>query len=185
MKARRFFQPIIDNLNQLQVNGLCVNGSNLNFSFSTMVADNLAAHMIGGFQSSFSTGYFCRRCLINYNDRSLPILLNNVNTRTTIDHDMFVKEVIRQPDKSPLMGVTSPSILQDLIGFHPVMSLPGDVMHDFIEGVCPMIIMAMLKQASTMRLTTYGEIEYFYMLNRMRTLIKIVPRLYANTLKLV
>ncbi|CAF3297930.1 unnamed protein product [Rotaria sp. Silwood2] len=143
-----------------------------------MVADNLAAHMIGGFQSSFSTGYFCRRCLINYDDRSLPILLNNVNTRTTIDHDMFVTELIRQPDKSPLMGVTGPSILQNLIGFHPIMSLPGDVMHDFIEGVCPMIIMAMLKQASTMRLRTYGEIEYFHMLNRMRTPIKIVLRVY-------
>ncbi|CAF3556760.1 unnamed protein product, partial [Rotaria sp. Silwood2] len=91
-----------------------------------MVADNLAAHMIGGFQSSFSTGYFCRRRLINYDDRSLPILLNNVNTRTTIDHDMFVTELIRQPDKSPLMRVPGPRIPPNSPGFHPLLPLPGD-----------------------------------------------------------
>ncbi|CAF4229545.1 unnamed protein product, partial [Rotaria magnacalcarata] len=32
-------------------------------------------------------------------------------------------------------------------------------MHDFAEGVCPLIILAMLKEASAKRLMTYDQIE--------------------------
>lgn len=158
MKAKRFLKPILENLNQLQMNGLIINGNHLKFSFSTMVSDNLAAHLIGGFQLSFSNGYFCRRCYIKYADRNLPILMSQADNRTSIDHDKFVEELIRNPHDSPFMGITGKSTLDELIGFHPVMSLPGDLMHDFIEGVCPLVIMAILKQASSMRLVTYGEI---------------------------
>ncbi|CAF1086027.1 unnamed protein product [Adineta steineri] len=49
--------------------------------------------------------------------------------------------------------------LVNLIGFHAVSSLPNDPMHDFNEGVCGQLLMAMLKEASTKRLLTYGDIE--------------------------
>ncbi|CAF4577000.1 unnamed protein product, partial [Rotaria magnacalcarata] len=32
-------------------------------------------------------------------------------------------------------------------------------MHDFFEGVCPLIIVAMLKEASSSRLITYAAIQ--------------------------
>ena len=130
----------------------------MKFTFSTMVADNLAAHMIGGFQTSFSSGYFCRRCYVKYSEKYLPISAIQPNSRTYIDHDNFVEKIVRKSHESPIMGITGPSLMKNLIGFHPVTSLPGDAMHDFLEGICPMIMMALLKQASTMRLTTYGEI---------------------------
>ncbi|CAF1657680.1 unnamed protein product [Rotaria magnacalcarata] len=158
MKAKRFLQPIINNLNELQVNGLFINGNHLKFTFSTMVADNLAAHLIGGFQMSFNNGYFCRRCYIKSADRNLPISMTKADTRTCIDYDKFVEKVIRNPYESPLMGINEKSALEGLIGFHPIMSLPGDLMHDYIEGICPLVMMALLKQASSMRLVTYGEI---------------------------
>ena len=158
MKAKRFLQPIINYLNELQVNGLFINGNRLKFTFSTMVADNLAAHLIGGFQMSFSNGYFCRRCYIKYADRNLSISMTKTDTRTCIDYDKFVEKIIRNPYESPLMGITGKSVLEGLIGFHPIMSLPGDLMHDYIEGICPLVMMALLKQASSMRLVTYGEI---------------------------
>lgn len=60
------------------------------------------------------------------------------------------------------MGVVGLSPLCKLIGFHPIISLPADVMHDFIEGVCPMIVICLLKQASSMRLITYGENLLFH-----------------------
>ncbi|CAF1638481.1 unnamed protein product [Rotaria sordida] len=158
MKAKRFLQPIIDNLNQLQVNGLFINGVHIKFSFSTMVADNLAAHLIGGLQLNFNSGYFCRRCYIKYADKNLPILMSKADTRTSTDHDKFIEKMIQNPYESPLMGITRKSTFEQLIGFHPIMSLPGDLMHDFIEGICPLVMMAILKQASSMRLVTYGEI---------------------------
>ncbi|CAM4816259.1 unnamed protein product [Rotaria magnacalcarata] len=159
MKAKRFLQPIINNLNELQVNGLFINGNHLKFTFSTMVADNLAAHLIGGFQMSFNNGYFCRRCYIKSADRNLPISMTKADTRTCIDYDKFVEKVIRNPYESPLMGINEKSALEGLIGFHPIMSLPGDLMHDYIEGICPLVMMALLKQASSMRLVTYAGIQ--------------------------
>lgn len=122
-----------------------------------MVADNLAAHMIGGYQVCFSNGFFCRRCYITYADKNLPISSTKIAARTIIDHDKIVEEILANPAQSPLMGVVGRSPLHNLINFHPTTSLPGDLMHDYIEGVCPVVIMALLKQASAMRLMTYGE----------------------------
>jgi hypothetical protein len=78
-----------------------------------------------------------------------------------VDHDNLVEKIINDSSKTSLMGVVGPSPLQNLIGFHATVSLPGDVMHDFIEGTCPMVIMSLLKQASSMRLLTYGENDFF------------------------
>ncbi|CAF1512982.1 unnamed protein product [Adineta ricciae] len=158
-KAKRFLQPVIDNLNQLQLHELVVNGNHLKFSFSTIVADNLAAHMVGGFQTCFSNGFFCRRCYITYADKNLPIPLTQIKSRMINDHDGLVHELIHNPNKSPLMGVVGPSLFDDLIGFHATTSLSADCMHDFLEGVCPIVIMCLLKEASSMRLLTYVEIE--------------------------
>ncbi|CAF1133266.1 unnamed protein product [Adineta ricciae] len=118
----------------LKLHGLLVNGVQFKFTFSTVVADNLAANWLGGFQSTFSNGFFCRRCYSNYPDRISPAPLEQINSRTIVDHDDLVKEILNDPHKSPRMGVVGESPLNDLIGFHPTMSLPGDCMHDFLEG---------------------------------------------------
>jgi hypothetical protein len=161
VKADCFFQPIIYDLNKLQIEGLIINDHHWKFSFSTFVADNLAAHLIGGFQLCFSNGYFCRRCHIKYTDKHLPITNTKITGRTCIEHDDLVKKIITDPLKSPRMGVTGQSPVHDLIGFHSVTSLPADVMHDFIEGACPLVMMAILKQASSNRVITYGEKQLF------------------------
>ncbi len=59
-----------------------------------------------------------------------------------------------------MKGVIGPSPLQELVGFHATTSLPRDVMHDFIEGICPVIIISLLKQASALRILTYSEIVF-------------------------
>lgn len=134
-----------------------MHGIHLTFSFSTVVADNLASHFIGGFQSCFNAGHFCRKCYITYSEKNLPISLSKIQTRSMIDHDDLVNKIINDPNRLPLKGVTGPSPLQELIGFHAITSLPRDLMHDFIEGICPMIIISLLKQASALRILTYGE----------------------------
>jgi hypothetical protein len=156
-KAQRFFRPIVENINRLQLQGLLINGKHLKFSFSTIVADNLAAHLIGGFQTGFSHGFFCRRCYITQPERTVPIDLIKTGPRTIAHHDHLVQRVNADPVKTPLMGVVGHSPMDSLIGFHPITSLPADIMHDFAEGVCPTIIMGILKQASSMRIMTYGE----------------------------
>jgi len=55
------------------------------------------------------------------------------------------------------MGIIGPSPIHQLIGFHPITGLPADLMHDYLEGVCPLIRMGLLKEASSLRLLTYGK----------------------------
>lgn len=57
-----------------------------------------------------------------------------------------------------MMGVIGESPIRDLVGFHSISSLPADLMHDFLEGICPIVVLALLKEVSSMRLLTYGEI---------------------------
>lgn len=83
------------------------------------------------------------------------------DARNTINHNDLVKKVIASPHLSPLMGVTGQSPLHELIGFDPTASLPRDLMHDFLEGLCPIVIMCLLKHACSMRLLTYGESSLF------------------------
>jgi hypothetical protein len=158
-----FFTPIVENLNMLQQKGMRINGVNVRFSFSTIAADNLAANEFGGYQSCFNSGYFCRRCYIQYADRVQPLSNINVKMRTSIDHDNYVQRVLNDPDEAPLFGIVGQSIFHDLTGFHPTTSLPGDIMHDLFEGVCPIVIMALLKQASSLRILTYGENIVFFL----------------------
>lgn len=122
-----------------------------------MVADNLAAHLIGGFQSSFSNGFFCRRCYVTPAEKNITMGLVKVGTRTISQHDDLVQQIMNDPRKVSSMGVIGSSPIHGLIGFHPIMSLPADIMHDFLEGACPLVIVSLLKQASSMRLMTYGE----------------------------
>ena len=158
-----FFAPIIDDLNTLQRQGLWINGAHVRFSFSTMAADNLAANEFGGYQTCFSSGHFCRRCYIGYAERTQSLSTMNIINRTSKDHDHYLQRILNHSDETPLLGVVGQSVLHDLIGFHPTTSLPGDIMHDLFEGVCPIVIMALLKQASSLRLLTYGETRTLFL----------------------
>lgn len=89
----------------------------------------------------------------------------NVTVRTSLEHDNCVQRILTDPNEAPLLGIAGQSILHDLIGFHPTMSLPGDIMHDLFEGVCPIVVMALLKKASSLRLLTYGESKPFFVMH--------------------
>ncbi|CAF1422661.1 unnamed protein product [Adineta steineri] len=161
LKAKTFFQPIIDNLNKLQLNGLMINHTHFKFTFSTVVADNLAANWLGGVQTCFNHNYFFRRCYINYADKSSLTPLSDIQSRTIFDHDSIVQQILNDPNESPIMGVVGESPLHNLISFHSTTSLPADCMHDFLEGLCPVVIMLLLKEASSMRLIIHGENQFF------------------------
>lgn len=64
--------------------------------------------------------------------------------------------IVTDPNKAPLFGVIGPSHYNSFLAFiNNVAS--GDVMHDLFEGICPMIVMCLLKQASSLRLLSYGR----------------------------
>ncbi|CAF3969966.1 unnamed protein product [Rotaria sordida] len=157
----KYFEPIVKDLNYLQTTRLAVQTFNgqLHFGFSLLAADNLAAHEIGGFQRNFNSGQFCRLCHISYQFRLTSLTDISFLPRTITTHNAYVQEAANSFNTRTIAGVVGDSPLSDLIGFHPIKSLPRDVMHDFAEDVCPLIVVAMLKEASAKRLMTYDQIE--------------------------
>ncbi|CAF4197154.1 unnamed protein product, partial [Adineta steineri] len=75
--------------------------------------------------------------------------------RTSTYHDALIDQMNSNFNKSPIMGVVRQSPIHNLDGFHLIMSLSADLTHDYLEGVCPRVMMDLLKEASSMRLLTY------------------------------
>ncbi|CAF4608406.1 unnamed protein product, partial [Rotaria magnacalcarata] len=67
------------------------------FTFTTMAADNLAAHEVGGFQQSFSSGYICRRCLITYENRLIPLTDVHFVRRAANQHQRVLQSLENNP----------------------------------------------------------------------------------------
>jgi hypothetical protein len=136
IKIKKFYNPIVSELNDLQSAGLIINtfNSQFVFTFTTVAADNLAAHEIGGFQETFSSGYICRRCLVTYENRLIPLTDVHFIQRTDLQHQRILKSLENNPHVKSMFGVAGLSPLNDLHNFDSSSSLPGDVMHDFFEG---------------------------------------------------
>ncbi|CAF0906141.1 unnamed protein product [Didymodactylos carnosus] len=79
--------------------------------------------------------------------------------RTRATHQQKLEQLMQSKDKPIISGVTGESFLAKLVGFHPVNSLPFDLMHDFAEGVYPLVLLAILKEASSRHILTYAKIE--------------------------
>ncbi|CAF4249654.1 unnamed protein product [Rotaria magnacalcarata] len=158
---KKFFEIIIEDLNNLQTNGLLIPTLNrqFNFAFSVLSGDHLANNFMGGFQKNFNSGQCCRICHFSYDEKLIP-LTDITFTQCSIDeHDRLVQQALMLNNGIIIQGVSDTSPLSKLIGFHAVKSLPNDPMHDFNEGLCGPVIFAMLKEASNKRILTYGEVE--------------------------
>ncbi|CAF4566763.1 unnamed protein product, partial [Rotaria magnacalcarata] len=126
-KIRKFYEPIVKDLNDLQCNGLMINKFDTQsiFSFSTIAADNLAAHELAGFQQTFSSGYFCRRCLVTYENRLLPLTDVHFIQRTHLQHNKYLNSLENDLQMKSKFGVVGPSPLNGLQNFDPTSSFPG------------------------------------------------------------
>ena len=131
---RIYFEAMINDLNELQTKGLTLStcSGRLYFAFDLIAADNLAANGLGGFQKNFNNGYFCRMCYISYSYRSISLTDISFLLRSEISHDNYVTQMLQS--KNSIFGITDQSDFSNLIAFHPVKSLPFDIMHDFSEG---------------------------------------------------
>ncbi|CAF3502492.1 unnamed protein product [Rotaria sordida] len=155
----KFFETMVNDLNELQTKGLtlsCFTGR-LYFAFDLMAADNLAANDFGGFQKNFNNGYFCRMCYISYTYKSVPLTDISFLFRSKTSHEYYLNQMLQS--KNSIFGITRRCDFSNLIAFHPVKSLPFDIMHDFSEGVCMIIVNSILKELSARRILTYTQIE--------------------------
>ena len=120
-KPRSILGPLLKDLKILEAEGINISVDNIRHKFygtvSMMVADNLAAHAIGGFYCNFSTvKRFCRFCL------AVRTLLNDASS-VEIDSSLC----------SPY-GLVKNSCLNSLEYYHYTNGLPPDLAHDVLEG---------------------------------------------------
>ena len=112
------------------------------------MAENLARHMIGELQSSFSNGFFCRRCYVTSAEKNTLMGLAKVGTQTNKQYDDLVQHIINNLRKVPSMDVIASSPLHELIDFHSIMSLVAEIMRDFLEDACTLVTQYVSTQTS-------------------------------------
>ncbi|CAF1953676.1 unnamed protein product [Rotaria magnacalcarata] len=157
---RILFRKLSEDLKHLENNGLILPGdvNPTYFTISTLCADNLAAHELGGFTCAFNYGYCCRYCLTNHRDMKTRYNETQVLIRTTTSHDLQVKQVRNVPGDKKIYGINEESILSILPSFHPVISLPPDIMHDILEGVMPKLTACLLHTIVSSRLCSAAQL---------------------------
>jgi hypothetical protein len=137
-------KPFINDLLTLHNTGITIqyNGKVEKWKGSLLafLADNLAAHELGGFKESFSFARrFCRSCLTDKADSEKHFQELNFHVRTAQSH----VDQCNRLDGSDRMnvsveyGINRRSCLQSLPHFSVVTGMPHDIMHDLFEGVIP------------------------------------------------
>lgn len=101
------------------------------------LADNLAAHELGGFKESFSFARrFCRSCLTDKAASQNHFRENEFEMRTPDSHADQCSR-LNDPAVSTEYGINRRSALDNLPYFSVVRNIPHDVMHDLFEGAIP------------------------------------------------
>jgi len=114
-------------------------------SVVTLSGDNLTSHMLGGFNSSFSSGRICRHCMATKASISDILSENDCILRTTEGHAYHLEAVEKDSTLSAVYGVKHASPFVGLIFSDPVSFFPPDVMHDILEGFMPVITAVVIK----------------------------------------
>ena len=114
-------------------------------SIATISADNLASHEIGGFRQTFSSGKICRFCLADYETIASVHTEENCVIRTAKVHSIHLDALSKDESCSRTYGVKSNCVFSELENFVVPDSLPPDVMHDILEGFCPINVKVVLK----------------------------------------
>lgn len=131
--------PLIEDIKRISATGLKIGGIHFNFNLAYLMADNLGAHFIGGFQCCFSRGYICRYCDITYDtftsfkDEVFKQFGENRRTPQSYEDDLNSMEVNGKPI---FKGIKSNCLFNDVGDFHCCMpALPPCLAHDLYEGV--------------------------------------------------
>ncbi|XP_047129340.1 uncharacterized protein LOC124809332 [Hydra vulgaris] len=108
---------------------------NLKGSIVTLSGDNLSAHTIGGFSACFSSGRICRNCMVPHINICDIKTESQCNLRTKASHNYHVNSVLIDPSLMPVYAVKKECPFSMLNYFHPIDSMPQDILHDILEGL--------------------------------------------------
>lgn len=136
---QKVLQPLINDLVTLNKCGISVQRPDGNFvlkgSVLLVVADNLAAHGLGGFLESFTSEHPCRFCLISKSGMQTNLRCDASCLRTQENYTSQVERVSKHKALRKVYGLKHNSCLNEIPKFNVTSAIPSDVMHDLLEGV--------------------------------------------------
>ncbi|XP_023198103.1 uncharacterized protein LOC111610076 [Xiphophorus maculatus] len=135
----KVLEPLLNELVILEQEGVFVSklGRAVKGTVQCVVADNLAAHSLGGFVENFTGSYICRFCLAVKTDiQTTEVRSGAFTLRTKSIHADHLK-ILQEREFPSYQGVKSTSILSHLLYFDITTGLPPDIVHDLFEGVVP------------------------------------------------
>ena len=153
---------MIDDLKNLESNGIEFCGENLKASLVGIAGDNLGSHVIGGFSENFGCGnYFCRYCLIERSEFKDGHPFETGAPRNSDTYDADVEFLKSNPDLNQYGGVKFASCFNEFEYFHVCSpGLPPCLGHDLFEGVLSYDLALYLKYfVCKMRWFTFQQIN--------------------------
>lgn len=143
------FNQLLQDLKILESDGISISYENRCYNFlgsvSTLVADNLAAHEVGGLVCSFSGFRICRFCNATKTNSKHLFSENQFSLRSIESYNAQLELVEQNPELSSVYGLKFNSFLNDLNFFHVCWGSPSDIAHDLFEGVCLDLISTILE----------------------------------------
>lgn len=159
---KEMLSPLLNDLKTLEEVGVYIEtlGECLKGTVYSVVADNLAAHGLAGFNESFRSTYFCRFCHATQTEMQTEnAVTGNYAMRTKDAHDNLVQE-LQNDDIEENYGVKNTCVLSDHLSFfHPVTGFPPDLLHDLFEGVVPVELAHCLKGLISKRYFTLEDLN--------------------------
>ena len=143
--------PALADLQTLETTGIEVNYKNTTYTFHgtifIVISDNLAAHSLSGFQENFSTTKrICRICMCTREEMHTITHNKDCHLRTVQSFKNHLEAVKINPELQKEYGVKNDCPLNTPEHFHCMTGMPFDAAHDFMEGVIPYILTAVVKK---------------------------------------
>ncbi|XP_055372059.1 uncharacterized protein LOC129606032 [Condylostylus longicornis] len=128
--GNRIFQKLIDELIDLETNGIKIFDHVVYFVLAACIGDNKGLNSLLGYTECFMANFFCRFCKMHRNDirnaiKEDKVLLRN---KTNYENDLSLNDVSKT-------GITSKCIFNQIPSYHVTENFSVDLMHDLLEGV--------------------------------------------------
>jgi hypothetical protein len=189
-------KPIVDELKKLEQGIVIVIKRVPHTIFGTLAiltADNLASHAVGGFKIGFSKGFRkCRYCLGTDFEIQNYFTDHEFIARTKTSHNLHCEALETDENEyfGKLYGLTNNSILNELNFFHVIGGNVPDVMHDWLEGVFPLVICKLLwycirvKRYFTLDMLNHAIRNFNYGYNEVKNKPSLIQILHLSKNKL-
>ncbi|XP_041484273.1 uncharacterized protein LOC121430905 [Lytechinus variegatus] len=142
---RTILEPLVNDLNMLADVGIDIRTTryhgNIKVALGQVVGDNLGLNGVLGFTEGFTANHFCRRCTIHRNEAKTCLSENRLMMR---NREQFVEDLaLNNPQET---GIKLDSPLNSISNFHVTSNAVPDIMHDLLEGICPLELKLVLKK---------------------------------------